>query len=62
MVNHIKSKKHDEEKDRIKQKRAREADIVKSLAKYDQETNRKGATLPGPEGVQSKCSVSFHGV
>ena len=35
----------------MKKKQAREVDIAKSLAKYDQQTNRKGETLPEDQKV-----------
>ena len=46
MVNHIKSKKHDEGKDRMKQKQAREADIANSWLSMTRRQTERGATLP----------------
>ena len=43
--NHIKSRKHTESKEKLKQKEARELDIAEALQAHDAETHRKGETL-----------------
>ena len=44
--NHIKSKKHAESKEKLKERLARELDIAEALKDYDDETHRRGETLP----------------
>ena len=51
VVNHVKSKKHAESKERLQTKTARERDIATALQKHDSETHRKGETLPDPHKV-----------
>ena len=51
VVNHIKSRKHAESKERLQMKTARERDIAAALQKHDAETHRKGETLPDPHKV-----------
>ena len=43
--NHIKSMKHAESKEKLKQKVARELDIAEALQAHDAETHRKGCCL-----------------
>ena len=49
--NHIKSKKHEDGKIKLKLKEARENDIAEALHKHDSETRRKGETLPTEQNV-----------
>ncbi len=51
VVNHVRSKKHEESKERLKKKELRERDIAGSLKAHDNATNRKGETLPEAQNV-----------
>ena len=46
ILSHMKSAKHDEGKKRLLQKEAKELDIATAMKKHDEETHRKGETLP----------------
>ncbi len=51
VVNHLRSKNHEESKERLKKKELRERDIAGSLKAHDDATNRKGETLPEAQNV-----------
>lgn len=44
--NHIRSSKHSSMKDRLKERRARDGNLVQSLKKYDEEEHPSGEHLP----------------
>ena len=44
--NHIRSSKHSSIKDRLKERKARDGDLVQSLKKYDEEEHSSGEHLP----------------
>ena len=50
-MNHIKSTKHEDIKERLTWKELRERDIAESLKAHDNETHHKGETLPGAQKV-----------
>uniref|UniRef100_A0A1X7TYF9 HAT C-terminal dimerisation domain-containing protein n=1 Tax=Amphimedon queenslandica TaxID=400682 RepID=A0A1X7TYF9_AMPQE len=60
--NHIRSKKHEQGKERLRKKRACEADIAEALSKSNEEEHLRGESLP--EGTQvfrvkvAKCFLS----
>ena len=58
--NHIKSKKHEESKGKLKKKESRERDIAQALRAHDVETHRKGETLPEKHNVyRAKVVIAF---
>ena len=58
--NHVKSKKHADSKERVKQKQARERDIAEALRAHDGETHRKDETLPEEQNVyRVKVVIAF---
>ena len=66
--NHVKSKKHKDGKIKLKQKEVRERDIAASHEAHDNETHRKGETLPEAQKVYRvrvamtfmKCGIALH--
>ena len=60
VLNHIKSKKHEESKEKLKKKEVRERDIAEALREHDNETHRKGETLPAEQNVyRAKVVMAF---
>ena len=60
VVNHIKSKKHEDGKKRLKRKELRERDIAESLRAHDNETHCKGETLPEAQNVyRARVVITF---
>ena len=58
--NHIKSKKHEESKERLKKKESRERDIAEALQAHDAVTHRKGETLPEKYNIyRAKFVIAF---
>ena len=58
--NRIKSKKHEESKERLKKKESRERDIAEALRAHDAETHQKGETLPEKYNVyRAKFVIAF---
>ena len=58
--NHIKSKKHEESKERLEKKESRERDIAEALRAHDAETHRKGETLAEKHNVyRAKVVIAF---
>ena len=58
--NHIKSKKHEESKERLKKKESRKRDIAEALRAHDAETHRKGETLPEKHNVyRAQVVIAF---
>ena len=48
---HLKSKKHENSKEQLKKREARERDIADALKVHDSQTHRKGETLPSKQKV-----------
>ena len=46
VLNHIKSSKHENGKEKLTLNKARERDLAEALEKHDAETHRKSETLP----------------
>lgn len=61
VVNHIKSKKHEESKERLARKESRERDIAESLRVHDNKTHRRGETLPEAQKVyRARVIMTYH--
>ena len=45
MINHIHSKNHEKEKERLQEKATQEADIAEALSKHNLEEHLRGETL-----------------
>jgi len=61
VLNHIKSSKHEDGKQKLTINKARERDLAKALEKHDAKTHRKGETARGPESLQGQSCACIHG-
>ena len=60
LLNHIKSSKHEDGKQKLTINKAREKDLAKALEKHDAKTHRKGETLPEDQKVyRAKVVLAF---
>ena len=60
LLNHIKSSKHEDGKQKHTINKAREKDLAKALEKHDAKTHRKGETLPEDQKVyRAKVVLAF---
>ena len=51
VANHVKSTKHQQSKEKLQKKEAREKDIASALKRYDETTQLKGQTLPDEQRI-----------
>ena len=51
IANHVKSTKHQQSKEKLQKKQAREKDIASALKRYDETTQPKGQTLPDEQRI-----------
>ena len=51
VANHMKSTKHQQSKEKLQKKEAREKDIASALKRYDETTQLKGQTLPKEQHI-----------